>query len=95
MAWFVNLMAGDAALDECGNWNTFLGYRYVESDSVIDGFTDSDFGGGGTNMRGFTIGGNYALSPSVRLGARWMSASEIAGPTLKSDVLQFDVNAKF
>lgn len=95
MAWFLNFIAGDAALDECGNWNAFLGYRYVESDSVVDGFTDSDFGGGGTNMKGFTIGGNYALSPSVRLGARWMSASEIAGPKLESDILQFDINAKF
>jgi hypothetical protein len=95
MAWFLNLIAGSAALDQRGNWNTFLGYRYVESDSVIDGFTDSDFGGGGTNMKGFTIGGNYAVSPSVRVGARWMSANEIAGPTLKSDVLQFDINAKF
>ena len=46
-------------------------------------------------MKGFTIGGNYALTPSVRVGARWMSANEIAGPTLKSDVLQFDINAKF
>jgi hypothetical protein len=95
MAWFLNFVAGSAALDERGNWNTFFGYRHVESDAVIDGFTDSDFGGGGTNMKGFTIGGNYALSPSVRIGARWMTANEIAGPTLKSDVLQFDINAKF
>ncbi len=94
-AWYLNFVAGDAALDECGNWNAFLGYRYVESDAVVDGFTDSDFGGGGTNMKGFTIGGNYALSPSVRLGARWMSAEEVAGPKLESDVLQFDINAKF
>ncbi|MDB6080537.1 MAG: hypothetical protein JWO82_4284 [Akkermansiaceae bacterium] len=94
-AWFLNFVVGDASLDERGKWNTFLGYRYVESDSVVDGFTDSDFGGGGTNMKGFTLGGNYALSPSVRVGARWMSAEEVAGPTLKSDVLQFDINAKF
>jgi hypothetical protein len=95
MAWFLNLIAGSPSFDKRGDWNTFLGYRYVESDAVIDGFTDSDFGGGGTNMKGFTIGGNYALTPSVRVGARWMSANEIAGPTLKSDVLQFDINAKF
>jgi len=95
MAWFLNLIAGSPSFDKRGDWNTFLGYRHVESDAVIDGFTDSDFGGGGTNMKGFTIGGNYALSPSVRVGARWMSANEIAGPTLKSDVLQFDINAKF
>jgi hypothetical protein len=95
LAWFLNFIAGSPDFDERGDWNTFLGYRYVESDSVIDGFTDSDFGAGGTNMKGFTLGGNYALSPSVRIGARWMSANEIAGPTLKSDVLQFDINAKF
>jgi hypothetical protein len=95
MAWFLNLIAGSPSFDKRGDWNTFLGYRYVESDAVIDGFTDSDFGGGGTNMKGFTLGGNYALTPSVRVGARWMSAGEIAGPTLKSDVLQFDINAKF
>ncbi len=95
MAWYLNFIAGSAAFEERGDWNVFLGYRHVESDSVIDGFTDSDFGVGGTNMKGFTLGGNYALSPSVRIGARWMSASEIAGPPLKSDVLQFDINAKF
>ena len=95
MAWFLNLIAGSPSFDKRGDWNTFLGYRYVESDAVIDGFTDSDFGGGGTNMKGFTLGGNYALTPSVRVGARWMSAGEIAGPTLKSDVLQFDINANF
>jgi hypothetical protein len=94
-AWFINFTVGDAALDERGKWNTFLGYRYVESDSVVDGFTDSDFGGGGTNLKGFTLGGNYALSPSVRIGARWMSSDEVSGPTLKSDILQIDLNAKF
>ena len=95
MAWFLNFIAGSAALDQRGNWNTFLGYRYVESDAVIDGFTDSDFGGGGTNMKGFTIGGSFALSPLVRLALTWMSSNEIAGPPLSQDTLQFDINAKF
>jgi len=94
-AFFLNLLAGNRALDERGDWNVSLGYRYVESDAVIDGFTDSDFGGGGTNMKGFTLGGQYTLSRSVRLGARWMSAEEIVGPQLRSDILYFDINAKF
>lgn len=94
-AFFVNLTAGKPALDQRGDWAAFLGYRYVESDAVMDAFTDSDFGGGGTNVKGFTIGSVYALSPSVRLGARWMSSDQVDGPTLKSDVLQIDINAKF
>jgi len=94
-AWFLNLQVGDAALDKRGDWNTYLGYRYVESDAVVDGFTDSDFGGGGTNLKGFTIGAAMAVSPSVRLGLRWMSADQIAGPALKSDVLEINLNAKF
>ncbi|MGC4017472.1 MAG: putative porin [Luteolibacter sp.] len=94
-AWMVNFVVGDAALEKFGDWQTYLGYRYVESDSVVDGLTDSDFGGGGTNLKGYTLGANFALSKAVRIGARWMSADQIAGPTYRNDILQFDLNAKF
>jgi hypothetical protein len=67
----------------------------VESDAVVDGFVDSDFGGGGTNVEGYTVYGSLALSPNVWFGVRWMSADEIAGPPLKTDVLQVEVNGKF
>lgn len=95
--WIVNLTVGSVALQKRWDWNANLGYRYVESDAVIDGFTDSDFGGitAGTNLKGYTISGNLALSPNVWLGIRWMSADEIAGPPLKNDVLQIDVNGRF
>jgi hypothetical protein len=94
-AWMVTLKVGSAALEKRWDWNTDIGYRYVESDALVDGFADSDFGGGGTNLKGFTIGGNLALSSRVWLGFRWMSASSIAGPTYKNDLLQVDINAKF
>ncbi|MBX3739749.1 MAG: putative porin [Akkermansiaceae bacterium] len=95
LAWNISLQAGKPAMDKKGDWVASLGYRYVESDAVLDGFTDSDFGGGGTNLKGFTLGGAYALSPNVRIGARWMSADEIDGPPLSTDTLQFDINARF
>ncbi len=95
MAWYLALQFGKPALQAFGDWQAAFGYRYVESDAVVDGFTDSDFGGGGTNLQGFTIGGSFALTPAMRLGLRWMSSDEIAGPPLSSDILQFDINAKF
>ena len=93
--WLMNFTAGSPALEKRGDWNVSLGYRYVESDAVVDGFCDSDFGGGGTNLKGYTLGGNLALSPRVWLGLRWMSADSIAGPHYRDDILQFEFNAKF
>jgi hypothetical protein len=94
-AWNLAFQVGKPAMERFGDWQAGFGYRYVESDSVVDGFTDSDFGGGGTNVQGYIIGGNMALSPAVRLGLKWMSSDEIIGAPLSSDILQFDINAKF
>lgn len=93
-AWIVNLKVGKAAFEKRWDWNFGLSYRRVESDSVVDGFCDSDFGGGGTNLKGYMLSGNLALSSRVSLGLRWMSADAIAGPPFKNDTLQFDINGK-
>jgi hypothetical protein len=94
-AWFAGAQIGKGKFEKRWDWNATFGYRYVESDAVVDAFTDSDFGGGGTNMQGYVIGASVALSPNVRLGLRYMTADEIAGPPLKSDIIQIDLNAKF
>lgn len=94
-AWYLGLRVGRAALEKRGDWSLGLSYRHVESDAVVDGFNDSDFGGGGTNLKGYTLMGSVALSERVALGLRWMSANEIVGPQFKQDVLLFDVNGKF
>ncbi len=95
LGWIIGLNIGQAVLQERGDWRAGLNYRYVESDSFVDGFVDSDFGLGGTNLKGFTIGGQYSLSPSVFIGARWLSASEVAGPAFRNDLFQVDINSKF
>ena len=97
MAWIVTLKVGKPALEKRGDWDVDLGYRYVESDSVVDGFNDSDFGAPltGTNLKGFTVGGDLSLSTNVWLGLHFMSANAIIGPPFASDVVQFDLNGKF
>jgi hypothetical protein len=94
-AWIIQAKIGSGALQKRWDWDLGVSYRYVESDAVIDGFCDSDFGGGGTNLKGYAVGGNLALSKNVFLGARWLSATGIAGPTYKADILQLDLNARF
>jgi hypothetical protein len=96
-AWNVYLTLGAPVLQKRWDWNLGIGYRYVESDSVIDGFNDSDFGAPlyGTNLKGYTVFGYLALSPVVYLGFHYYSANAVAGPPFKSDVFQFDIGGKF
>jgi hypothetical protein len=86
---------GSAALETRWDWNVSVDYRYLESDAVVDGLTDSQFGLGGTNLQGFSIGGEVALSSRVSTGLRWMSADSIAGAPFKVDIFQLDISAKF
>jgi Putative porin len=96
-AWNVYVTLGTPELQKRWDWIIGIGYRYVESDSVVDGFNDSDFGAPlyGTNLKGYTVFGYLALTPVVYLGFHYYSANAIAGPPFKSDVFQFDVGGKF
>jgi hypothetical protein len=93
--WMTRLTVGHTKLAEFGDWNVYAAYKYLESDATLDAFTDSDFGLGGTNLKGYIVGGNFALSRSVSLAARWLSATSIAGAPYAVDVVQVDLNAKF
>jgi len=94
-AWIGGLKLGSVALQKRWDWNIGLDYRYVESDAVVDGFCEPDFGGGGTNVKGYTIRAALALAPKIFLGLNWMSSDQVAGPTLKMDTFWLDVTAKY
>lgn len=98
---------GHPEMTRRGAWNVSLAYRWLGSDAVLDAFTNSDFGMGGTNNKGYILGGSYGIDKNTWLSARWMASQLIdsmapqlqgatAAPTrLKVDLLQLDLNAKF
>lgn len=94
-AWYLALILGKGKFEKRWDWNAEIGYRYIESDAVVDAFNDSDFGLGGTNMKGYHVGASIAISPKVKVGVKWFGAEEIAGPPLSSDIFFIDVSAKF
>lgn len=101
--WQARLTVGDLALGfaesgweaDRGDWSAHLAYRNLESDAVIDGFADSDFGLGGTNVKGWIAGANYGVEHNTIVGVRWMSSDEVAGPPLSVDRLFVDLNTRF
>lgn len=78
-----------------GGWNLALAYRRLQSDAVIDAFADSDFGLGGTNVKGWYLGGNYAIGHNTMVGARWVTSDEIADAPLSIDRLFVDLVTRF
>jgi hypothetical protein len=87
---------GDPAVLAPGNWRALIGYRYLQNDAVIDGFTDSDFHYfGGTNAKGYYVVGDLGVANHVWLRLRYLSANEIDGPRFGVDTLQFDVSTRF
>ena len=93
--WLARVTVGDKVIKHLWDWNVHAGYKYLESDATIDAFVDSDFGLGGTNLKGYFVGGNVGLSDNVWDSLRWMSANNIGGLPYAVDVLQVDLNAKF
>jgi hypothetical protein len=92
---------GEPQITKRGQWNGSFAYRYLGSDAVLDAFTNSDFGLGGTNNKGFVLGFNYGLYDNTWLSMRWLSSNLIdpLAPGLKSklsaDALWFELNFRF
>jgi putative porin len=93
--WMTRVTVGNTEIRHFGDWNAHIGYKYLESDATLDAFTDPDFGLGGTNLKGYFLGGNVGLSDNVWASLRWMSANNIGGVPYAVDVLLVDLNAKF
>jgi hypothetical protein len=89
------LTLGYPKIQKFNDWQAFVGYRYLQQDAVLDAFTDSDFHLGGTNAKGYFLGGSYGLDKNTWMSLRWLSSNQIDGPTLAIDTLQMDLNAKF
>ncbi len=95
-AWMVQFTLGNALdLKRKGDWNLFAGYKYIQPDALPDGFNDSSFHLGGTNAKGYFMGGNYGLAKNVSATGRWMSTEAVYGAPFDIDVLQLEINTRF
>lgn len=80
-----------------GDWELGWSYEDLEADAVIAAFTDSDFGGGGTDAKGHIFRAAYRLRNNVRLNGTWFinERGEAAGNKRDYDRLQLDISFLF
>ena len=95
------LTLGMPRIQKARDWQVSAAYRFLGSDAVVDAFTDSDFGLGGTNMKGYTLGLQYGINNNASVGLRLLSADSIDSFTMNPahrfavDVIQADINVRF
>jgi hypothetical protein len=103
-AWHARASIGNTDFAAANAWRFSAGYRRLEGDSTLDLFTDSDFGLGGTDQKGFVIQGSWAPVENVWLTGSWYAARTInlldvvTGTTalpVDVDTFMLDLNAKF
>lgn len=95
-------LVGMPSIKRVDDWNASVTFRSLGSDAVPDAWADASLGLGGTNMRGFILGGNYGIADNTTLGLRYLSGRTIDSPTMKDssdkfrvDTWQVDMNVKF
>ena len=96
MGW---LFGGSIGNDKKGDLPIKLSYFYreVERDAVIAAFSDSDFGGGGTDNSGHVGKLSLGLNKYSKLSATYFSniRKVASGDNNAYDRAQFDINVKF
>jgi hypothetical protein len=80
-----------------GTWQASWAYQDLEADAIISTFTDSDFGGGGTDNEGHVLRGKYALADNWAFaGSLFLNEVDaFAGSPHDYDRLQLDLEFKF
>lgn len=99
----VKLAVGASEVRDAQDWQVAATYRHLGSDAVLDAFTDSDLGLGGTNMRGYILGFTYGVYRNSTVGVRYLAAENIdstingnfPNATYKVNTLQVDFNVRF
>lgn len=95
-AWMLQAALGRGLdLRNKGDWMVFAGYKYIQPDAMPDGYNDSTFHLGGTNARGYFLGGGYAFDDNVYGLVRWTSSKEVYGAPYAVDIVQAEINARF
>ena len=79
VAYLIGATYGSPVIVHRGDWRLMVSTRKVETDSVMDCFTDSDFHSGVTNAKGIELDFIYGLGPDVSLDFNYTNSEDNVG----------------
>lgn len=91
----VRLDVGHGKITKLGDWQLGVGYKRIGTDAVLDIFTDSDFGLGGTDVKGYLVEAQLGVFANTAVGLNWYSSKSINRAQFDVDVLQINLTSGF
>ncbi len=73
----IKTTVGHDRVEKHGQWQGFLTFRRLERDAWLDAFTDTTWHLGGTNYKGWSLGGSIGLDRNFWLSGRWTSTRNL------------------
>ena len=87
---------GDKKVENKGNWQSKISYRYLAKDAMLDSLPDSDSYGGKTGIQGLRANLKYGLSKKSNLSLTVYGMDKIQDTDSNKEFLvQADYNVKF
>ncbi len=79
-----------------GSWDVRYQYKRLEPDAVLAAFTDSDFGGGGTDVKGHEFNLGYMLATNWKVSVSYfINRTGFYGAGTSNDFRRFQFDFKF
>ncbi len=86
---------GQLQIHKRWDWNGYFSYRYLESDATLGALADEDFHDGGTNAKGYVVGGSLGIGNNTWMALRLLDAEAISGPHYGTTSVFLDLNSNF
>jgi hypothetical protein len=94
-AYLLKATLGHLEIHKRWDWNVTVGYKYLATDATLDSINDADFHLGGTNAKGYLLGGSLGVAKDTYISLRYFSAEVVSGSPDGNQVLQLDLLSSF
>lgn len=87
-----------AGKDKAGRWQLSYQYEQLDANATLGEMTDSDFGGGGTDVKGSVVSGQYMITDNWYAGSTYFfdqNSGVDLGDNLSYSRLQVDTGLKY
>jgi len=93
--WIVGFRIGQEKVSGSGDFQIVYSRRWIERDSWIDAYPDSDFYGGTTDVKGDRYTLSYGISRDLILSLNYFDSKPIKRNKKPENIIQIDLVAKF
>jgi len=91
--WLIGFKIGKAKA--LGTVEGYYNYRDLEADAVVGAFADSDFGGGGTDVKGHELGAGIGLAKNIKANLTYFNNTLQPGSDNELDYQRFQGDLVF